>query len=151
MHEREKLIKEMKLKERRAENEPQIVIERVRRNSVLQKFTGSQDVLNEKSSESHATSSSAAAAAAATSASANAGSPKHNSPTRRPSVFESETIRKMHSAVELNQKILEKSKSASLVLMNIPEPPKILGSSAYNCKLFVYIFSFLLLLLLSRI
>ena len=55
------------------------------------------------------------------------------SPTRRTSVFSSETIRKMHSAVEINKKLLEKSKEASLVLMNIPAPPKS-GSSDFNCN-----------------
>jgi hypothetical protein len=59
---------------------------------------------------------------------------------RRPSVFTTETIRKMHSAVELNKKILEKSKDASLVLMNIPEPPKTGGSADFNCKPFVLIY-----------
>ncbi|RNA10301.1 solute carrier family 12 member 6 isoform X2 [Brachionus plicatilis] len=44
--------------------------------------------------------------------------------TRKTSIFYSETLRKMHSAIELNKKILDKSKDASLVLMNIPAPPK---------------------------
>jgi hypothetical protein len=59
-------------------------------------------------------------------------SPSH--PERRPSVIQSETVRKMHSAVELNKRILEKSKNASLVLMNIPQPPKFQGAGDYNCK-----------------
>ena len=58
---------------------------------------------------------------------------------RRPSIFQTETIRKMHSAVELNKKISEKSKNASLVLLNIPQPPKYQGDGDYNCKLFDYI------------
>lgn len=53
---------------------------------------------------------------------------------RRPSIFQTEAIRKMHSAVELNKKILEKSKNASLVCMNIPAPPKLPGTGDYNCK-----------------
>lgn len=53
---------------------------------------------------------------------------------RRPSIFQTETIRKMHSAVELNKKIVEKSREASLVLMNIPTPP-VKSSGDYNCKL----------------
>ena len=54
--------------------------------------------------------------------------------SRRPSIFNSDTIRKMHSAVELNSKILEKSKDASLVLMNIPAPPKYSVNADFNCK-----------------
>lgn len=57
-----------------------------------------------------------------------------NAQPRRPSVIHTDTIRKMHSAVELNKRILEKSKDASLVLMNIPAPPKNSGHADYNCK-----------------
>lgn len=53
---------------------------------------------------------------------------------RRPSIFQTDTIRKMHSAVELNKKIVEKSRDASLVLLNIPTPPE-RSSGDYNCKL----------------
>lgn len=42
----------------------------------------------------------------------------------------------MHSAIELNKKILEKSKDASLVLINIPAPPKQQENADYNCKYF---------------
>jgi len=56
---------------------------------------------------------------------------------RRPSVIQTDTIRKMHSAVELNKKILEKSKDASLVLMNIPSPPKGHGSADYNYMAYI--------------
>lgn len=52
---------------------------------------------------------------------------------RRPSIFQTDTIRKMHSAVELNKKIVEKSRDASLVLLNIPTPP-VRPSGDYNCK-----------------
>jgi hypothetical protein len=58
-----------------------------------------------------------------------------NAHPRRPSVIQTETMRKMHSAVELNKKILEKSKESSLVLMNIPAPPKHAGIADYNCNL----------------
>ena len=57
-----------------------------------------------------------------------------NTSYRRPSVFTTEIIRKMHSAVELNKKILEKSKNASLVLMNIPTPPKTASTADFNCN-----------------
>jgi hypothetical protein len=50
-------------------------------------------------------------------------------------VIHTDTIRKMHSAVELNKKILEKSKDSSLVLMNIPAPPKGHGTADYNCMI----------------
>lgn len=51
---------------------------------------------------------------------------------RRPSIFQTDTIRKMHSAVELNKKIVEKSRDASLVLLNIPTPPS-RSTGDYNC------------------
>jgi hypothetical protein len=38
--------------------------------------------------------------------------------------YKSETIRKMHTAIQLNKTILQKSNKASLVLLNIPTPPK---------------------------
>lgn len=123
-------MKEMKLKESVAENEPQIVIERVRRSSVLKggiagsQMTNSQelgsDSLNEKE--------------AAFNSINNQYTFSPNNSHRRPSVFQTETIRKMHSAVELNKKILEKSKDSALVLMNIPAPPKLPGTASYNCK-----------------
>jgi hypothetical protein len=125
LHEREKIIKQMKLKESQAENEPQIMIERVRQNSKhaieMQQINDAKQ--NEEESEEEFNS-------------------KMNQYTftpassqlRRPSVFQTETIRKMHSAVELNKKVLEKSKDASLVLMNIPAPPKNMGVADYNCK-----------------
>ena len=53
---------------------------------------------------------------------------------RRPSIFQTDTIRKMHSAVELNKKIVEKSRDASLVLLNIPTPP-LRSSGDYNCNI----------------
>ena len=58
--------------------------------------------------------------------------------SRRPSLFQTDTIIKMHSAVELNKKILEKSKDASLVLMNIPAPPKTSGVSDFNCNYYFF-------------
>lgn len=51
---------------------------------------------------------------------------------RRPSIFHTDAIRKMHSAVELNKKIVEKSRDASLVLINIPTPPT-RATGDYNC------------------
>ena len=57
-----------------------------------------------------------------------------NISARRPSLFQTETMVKMHSAVELNKRILDKSANASLVLMNIPTPPKNPGLADFNCK-----------------
>ena len=57
-----------------------------------------------------------------------------NVQTRRPSILQTDTILKMHSAVELNKQIQEKSSKASLVLMNIPTPPKNPGTTDFNCK-----------------
>ena len=123
LHEREKLLKDLKIKERKAENEPQIVLERVRRNSIMKMANSNVSVSqNEPSTEEE--------------------NSKNNQYTfspsmsnRRPSVFQTETIRKMHSAVELNKRILEKSKDASLVLLNVPAPPKTQGNGDYNCEL----------------
>ncbi len=56
------------------------------------------------------------------------------SSNRRPSLFQTDTIVKMHSAVELNKRLIEKSKDAALVLMNIPAPPKSAGVADYNCR-----------------
>jgi len=129
LHEREKIIKQMKLKERQAENEPQIMIERVRQNSknaseLQQQPENANENENEEENEDEYNSKMNQYTFTPTS-----------SQLRRPSVFQTETIRKMHSAVELNKKILEKSKDASLVLMNIPTPPKNMGIADYNCKL----------------
>jgi hypothetical protein len=116
----------MKLKESAVENEPQIVIERVRRSSLL-KVSSNSNASEETSSTGEAN-----AMAFNNQYTFTAGNSQQQ---RRPSVFQTETIRKMHSAVELNKKILEKSKDAALVLMNIPAPPKLPGTSSYNCKL----------------
>jgi len=56
------------------------------------------------------------------------------SSARRPSLFQTDTIVKMHSAVELNKRLIDKSKDAALVLMNIPAPPKTAGIADYNCR-----------------
>ena len=126
LHEREKLIKEMKLKERKVENEPQIVMDRARRNSIIKNADKPESISDHMSKLNP------------TDAEINSENNQYTfSPTkdqRRPSIFQTETIRKMHSAVELNKKVLEKSKDASLVLMNIAAPPKISGSADYNCN-----------------
>ena len=44
--------------------------------------------------------------------------------------FKGETMRKMHTAIQLNKKIQEKSKNASLILLNIPSPPKTSSSTS---------------------
>lgn len=62
-------------------------------------------------------------------------SANHAANARRPSVLKTDTIKRMHSAVELNKRILEKSKESALVLMNIPAPPKNPGIGDYNCKI----------------
>lgn len=116
----------MKLKERKVENEPQLVMDRARRNSIIknmEKPDSVNDHLNKLNKSE---------------AELNSENNQYTfSPTkdqRRPSIFQTETIRKMHSAVELNKKVLEKSKDANLVLMNIPAPPKMSGSADYNCN-----------------
>jgi hypothetical protein len=58
---------------------------------------------------------------------------------RRPSILKTETIKRMHSAIELNKRIIEKSKDASLVLLNIPTPPKV-SAGDYNCNIFLFLF-----------
>ena len=126
MHEREKLLKNLKIKERIYETEvffsqtihsivlnennyvaiqPQIMLERSRANKVSikepapsRKFEDSKQL------------------------------------KKRPSIFITDTIKKMHSAVELNKIMLEKSQYASLVLMNIPTLPEVSGTADYNCK-----------------
>ena len=57
-------------------------------------------------------------------------------------MFNFNKFNKMHSAVELNRKILEKSKDASLVLINIPAPPKHQGIEDNNCTLNLNILKF---------
>ena len=50
---------------------------------------------------------------------------------------QAKNVRRMHTALRLNEAILEKSKSASLVILNLPGPPK--GSDhprEANCILF---------------
>ena len=101
------------------------MLERSRRNSVMTK---------EPSTEEHSTNNQYTFSAS-------------NASYRRPSVFTTETIRKMHSAVELNKKILEKSKNSSLVLMNIPTPPKTASTADFNCNFFFHFLSHLKILI----
>jgi hypothetical protein len=126
------------------------MMERVRRNSVLKtNQQGSFENNNEQQQQQVA-----AAVVAATTAAADKEknaielnsmnnqftfSPSRD--TRRPSILQTDTIKRMHSAVELNKRILEKSKDASLVLINIPTPPRS-SSGDYNCKRFFCFISF---------
>jgi len=122
LHEREKLLKKLNLNENVVEIEPQLVLERVRRNSVLKNSSNLLNTLSEPSFEDGEDENIIQ----------NQYTFSPNAKVRRPSVIQTETIRKMHSAVELNKKILEKSRDASLVLMNIPAPPKKQGLADYN-------------------
>jgi potassium/chloride transporter 4/5/6 len=40
---------------------------------------------------------------------------------------ESSNVRRMHTAVRLNERIVEKSHEAKLVILNLPSPPKTMG------------------------
>jgi len=37
-------------------------------------------------------------------------------------------VRRMHTAVRLNEVIVEKSHEAKLVILNLPSPPKVIGT-----------------------
>lgn len=162
LEEREKLLKDFKLKSHVInDSEPQSIIDRVRRSSLLKtsiqtttasstikmsNLTGagettmpllSENTENETlnglcnganiheeyeaklikvSSGNHLTVGGATPLTSSSTAS--------SSPSKLKGNFKSETMRKMHTAIELNKKIIEKSKNASLVLLNIPAPPK---------------------------
>ena len=116
----------MRVKESNIDNEPQIVMERVRRNSAIK--SASQVESDEASSGNKNE------IEMNTIKNQYTFSPNRDS-SRRPSVLKTDTIKRMHSAVELNKRILEKSKEASLVLINIPAPPKVSSAGDYNCKL----------------
>ena len=40
---------------------------------------------------------------------------------------ESSNVRRMHTAVKLNEAIVNKSHEAKLVILNLPSPPKVIG------------------------
>jgi hypothetical protein len=92
LEERERILKEMKLKDSVVENEQHNVIERVRRLSNPKHLTTTTYASNVTNGN------------------------KRNLPANK--------VRKMHTAIEMNGKILDKSRSASLVVLNLPSPPK---------------------------
>ena len=48
---------------------------------------------------------------------------------------ESGNVRRMHTAVKLNEVIVAKSHEAKLVILNLPSPPKIVGADKdASCK-----------------
>ena len=48
---------------------------------------------------------------------------------------ESSNVRRMHTAVRLNERIVEKSHEAKLVILNLPSPPKTMGPDRdASCK-----------------
>lgn len=48
---------------------------------------------------------------------------------------DAENVRRMHTAVKLNEVIVQKSREAQLVVLNLPSPPKhARPSSGSNCK-----------------
>ncbi len=54
------------------------------------------------------------------------------------SVFsENANVRRMHTAVKLNEAIVAKSHEAKLVILNLPGPPKVMGKDKdCSCKSF---------------
>ena len=49
---------------------------------------------------------------------------------------ENANVRRMHTAVKLNEAIVSRSHDAKLVILNLPGPPKVLvDDSDYSCKL----------------
>ena len=56
---------------------------------------------------------------------------------------ENANVRRMHTAVKLNEAIVSRSHDAKLVILNLPGPPKTLNSedSDYSCeKLMTFLF-----------
>ena len=48
---------------------------------------------------------------------------------------ESSNVRRMHTAVKLNEVIVAKSHEAKLVILNLPSPPKVVGPDKdASCK-----------------
>ena len=51
---------------------------------------------------------------------------------------ESSNVRRMHTAVRLNEVIVNKSHEAKLVILNLPSPPKTIGPDRdSSCKIYV--------------
>ena len=52
---------------------------------------------------------------------------------------ENANVRRMHTAVKLNEAIVSRSHDAKLVILNLPGPPKtMVDDSDYSCKLKYY-------------
>ena len=57
---------------------------------------------------------------------------------------ESSNVRRMHTAVKLNEVIVAKSHEAKLVILNLPSPPKAIGPDKdASCKYIIHFFFFL--------
>lgn len=63
----------------------------------------------------------------------------HHSPQFDPKLFRDEgNVRRMHTAVKLNEVIVNKSHDAQLVILNLPGPPKDTSlERECNCKLLI--------------
>ena len=56
---------------------------------------------------------------------------------------ESSNVRRMHTAVKLNEVIVAKSHEAKLVILNLPSPPKAIGPDKdASCKYIIHFFFF---------
>ena len=55
---------------------------------------------------------------------------------------ESSNVRRMHTAVKLNEVIVAKSHEAKLVILNLPSPPKAIGPDKdASCKYYYFFYS----------
>jgi len=52
---------------------------------------------------------------------------------------DAENVRRMHTAVKLNEVIIQRSHEAQLVVLNLPSPPKITGpAGGSNCTIAIF-------------
>lgn len=52
---------------------------------------------------------------------------------------DADNVRRMHTAVKLNEVIVQRSRDAQLVVLNLPTPPKQARQGGSNCKLLTFI------------